>query len=620
MPPRSPFRNLPITRVLQLAFLLLAIVPGLVITAIAYFDSRQALRDEIRHRLHQDATVIAQELDAFLFERMENLLGWRRLKVMQDASIGDVDKRLSDFLAQLQSGYGGIYRELLVTDGKRRIVASSIPGRIGSSLDIRGDHVEKIRMQDGSIEVLPLQHPDSNETVLPMRIAVFSQFEPGPIGYLYALLDWRHVEGILDRVANENETDAFRFAILLNHHNRRIGHSREKGATREDEEAALLDFVQQRLAPAEEPPADGGQLREPGVFQVPESELPGRGLLVGYAVAPGFQDFSGLGWRTVVAESSETAFAPIRRLLWLLLAMLTAAVLVAILLSSWLSRAIAEPISRLADFSSRFDDTLSPDPPQVEGVREVQALNQAMGGMIERLRQSRVQLVHASKLAAVGELAANLAHEVRTPVGVLLSSSQLLKAEAGLSEQGRELVTFIGSESKRLNQLITLLLESGQPRAPVFEEMDLAHVLDECIGLLRSKATAAQVEIRQRIETGNTLISGDAGQLQQVFLNLLLNAIHFAPAGSAVLVTCHSAANGLAVHVEDGGPGIDEGDRERIFEPFFTRREGGFGLGLSIVQHIVTQHGGRITVSRGETLGGADFCVVLPRQHPRHAR
>ncbi|HFD87003.1 MAG TPA: hypothetical protein ENJ35_04940, partial [Gammaproteobacteria bacterium] len=359
-------RAVRIARALQLAFLVLVILPVILVTAVAYVNSRQALQDEIRHRLRQDASVLVQGVDAFMFERLENLRGWQRLSVMQDAQVNDVDKRLADFLQQLKTSYGGIYTELLFVDPGGRVVASSEPFDIDSGISNLGAPVEQVLLGGTGIEIMPLQRDRQlNTAVLPLRTAVQSDFETEPLGWLYAFLDWHEVEAILDRVTGGGEVDAFRFAILLDRVNRPLGHSATGAIPRIGKEVAVLDAVQSQLDGAASVIVPAREKHDAlmGTLEIPSSPTSDDGLLVGYAVSSGFQHFRGFGWRVVVAESMDTAFAPVRHLLWLLLLVLLVTVVISVFLAARLGAWISGPIARLAEYSNHCGDELSPAAP-----------------------------------------------------------------------------------------------------------------------------------------------------------------------------------------------------------------------------------------------------------------
>ncbi len=583
---------------LLLAFLLLVVLPIALLTTLAYLNSGRALRAEIHHRLQQDAQQLMQRIDALLFERVENLRAWRDVEVMQDAQVGDVDKRLARFLASLRQGYGGIYAELLFADGEGRVIASSDQQHIGRPLGLDAGGARAVTLGAVRVEILPLQacRVPVQHRCLPLRTTVASRFTGETLGALYTLLDWSEIEALLDHVTETRRVPPHRLHALL-----ADGDQQVIGATPATRQLWPQDG-RGRLLPLPALTADSRSLRLPGV----------RGdFLLGQAASTGFKHFPGLGWRVVVLEPARTALQPVHHLLSVLVLLAVLTVLVVVGVALGLARYIAAPIERLAHFSRHYDDARPPRPPPPAGVAEVRALHHALADMTARLQASRRQLVQASKLAAVGELAATLAHEVRTPLGILRSSAQLLQGDAGLSPEGREMVDFIMAETERLNRLVTLLLECGRPREAVLRPMDLNETARRSVALLEGKAEARGLALSVHPAPGTAPVAGDAEQLEQVLLNLLLNAIQMTPAGGRIRVQVAVTGQGATLTVDDSGPGVPVDERQRIFEPFVSGREGGFGLGLSIVQQILAQHGAHIAVEDGP-LGGARFIIHFP--------
>jgi signal transduction histidine kinase len=214
-------------------------------------------------------------------------------------------------------------------------------------------------------------------------------------------------------------------------------------------------------------------------------------------------------------------------------------------------------------------------------------------------------------LAVIGEMAASMAHEVRTPLGILRSSAQILQRDPELSVIGHEMAGFILSETKRLNELITTLLECACPRPPHFVPQNIHPILDHTLELLQSQAEHKKVQLLRRFTAGDAVIDCDRDHVIQVFLNLIMNAMQHTHEGGRVEVSTQWLEAQLAIRVSDDGAGISDANKARVFEPFFTQRQDGIGLGLTVVQQLILAHHGTIFVT-DSVYGGACFTVLLP--------
>ncbi len=243
-------------------------------------------------------------------------------------------------------------------------------------------------------------------------------------------------------------------------------------------------------------------------------------------------------------------------------------------------------------------------------------LRQAFADLLASLERSRRDLVQASKLAVVGEMAAIMAHEVRTPLGILRSSAEMLQRDANLSPVSQEMTQFILSETERLGKLVTTLLECARPRPPQFCLVPPKLLIDRVTELLQSRIARRRVALEVDIDTDGS-IECDPDHLVQVLLNLVINALQHVPEGGRILIRSRLDPQCWRVWVCDDGPGIAAELRERVFDPFFSRREGGIGLGLTVVRQIVQAHHGDIEVVDGP-LEGACFHFWLPREQ-KHA-
>ncbi|MGH2617686.1 MAG: ATP-binding protein, partial [Thermomicrobiales bacterium] len=244
---------------------------------------------------------------------------------------------------------------------------------------------------------------------------------------------------------------------------------------------------------------------------------------------------------------------------------------------------------------------------------EIGTLTAAFNRMAADLSRAERELVDAAKFAFVGELAAGVAHEVRTPLGVLRSSAQLLERSLALKDdESRELLRLLQDEVDRIERVVSSLLELGRPREMRPEPSPLGQILFRAIDFVDAQARQKHITIRRHAVDPDPVILCDSELIYQVALNLLVNALQILPDGGAIdvgLLPVHDGTAGF--EVRDDGPGMTDEVRRRVFEPFFTRRVGGAGLGLTFVQRVVQEHYGRIAVESAVG-GGTVFRITLP--------
>jgi signal transduction histidine kinase len=231
---------------------------------------------------------------------------------------------------------------------------------------------------------------------------------------------------------------------------------------------------------------------------------------------------------------------------------------------------------------------------------------------VSDIRALTDQLIRADRLAAMGELTAGVAHEVRNPLGVIRASVQLLEDSRADSERIREAAGVIKQEIDRLDKVIKALLDFGRPSKPTLVLTNLRSVLEDVILFTNRFAKQADVTIDLAIEEGDLRpVVGDPDQLKQVFLNLVTNAVQAMDRqGGTIRVTGDSSDDYVVITVADTGPGIAPEDLNKVFDPFFTKRADGTGLGLTIVHRIIDEHDGHIEVESSRQ--GTTFIVTLP--------
>jgi len=273
---------------------------------------------------------------------------------------------------------------------------------------------------------------------------------------------------------------------------------------------------------------------------------------------------------------------------------------------------IAGPIRSLAGAAGRIarEGTAAPAVPEGEGPPEVREVAAGLNRMVEALRRAEEERVREARLAVLGEFAAGIAHEVRNPLSSMRMTIQLLREDAA-GRAAEDLDTLL-DEVRRLEQSVEeLLLFAGEPRLER-GAVDLLALGGECARVLRRQAEHLGVAVRVEREEGAPAASGDAARLRTCVSNLLLNAVQASPRGGTVRVSVRRgpAPGRVLLEVSDAGPGIPPGAGDRVYEPFYSGRPGGTGLGLAVTRRIVEAHGGSIAYASGAA--GTTFRVELP--------
>ncbi|HNV75673.1 MAG: PAS domain S-box protein [Gemmatimonadaceae bacterium] len=250
----------------------------------------------------------------------------------------------------------------------------------------------------------------------------------------------------------------------------------------------------------------------------------------------------------------------------------------------------------------------------------VRAEDEARELHAERVAHQRTMALHEElrrqeTLSRIGELVAAVAHEVRNPLFAISSTLDAMRSRLGDTPEVQRYYPVLASQVERLNALMRELLDYGKPAALVLEDTEAAGLVQVALDLARPLATAEDVALSTSAVRPLPLIRADRQRVVQVLHNLIVNAVQHSGRGTTVEVVLQPAtlrdARAVAFLVRDRGPGFSDGDEARVFEPFFSRRRGGTGMGLALAHRLVHDHGGEIVAANREG-GGACLRVVLP--------
>ena len=253
-------------------------------------------------------------------------------------------------------------------------------------------------------------------------------------------------------------------------------------------------------------------------------------------------------------------------------------------------------------------------------VRRYQSLSETLAEANRNLQKAQAEARRAERLAALGQLSAGLAHEIRNPLGVIKGSAEILKQKLGAAdEMARELSDYIYTEVNRVSALVSRFLDFARPTKLDLRTVNLSQVVERSLKAVADQGADGNVRIIRDYAPSTSRVELDEDLGEQVFTNLILNACEaMGDEGGELKIRTFRESNDdqefAVAEIEDSGPGVPDGMREQIFNPFVSTKKKGVGLGLAIVSKIVDAHGGRVTLGESSTPGkqGACFRVTFP--------
>ena len=329
-----------------------------------------------------------------------------------------------------------------------------------------------------------------------------------------------------------------------------------------------------------------------------------------------------IGNLTIITRiSASVAYLTARQLLDDLVFVGLVIVLLASILGVVLSRRITRPLEHLSKVvrnigKGDFDVNVA-----IQSSDEIGELSTSFNLMVGELKEREASLesaqhalIQSEKMAAVGTLSAGLAHEVKNPLSAVLGYAQLSKRKLTQPDALKGYLDTIEHETRRCNEIISNLMQFSRQETGERSQISVNDVVGKAIGIVDHQLSLQNIRIGSEFADGIPDIMGNANQLQQVLMNLMINAQHaIGEGGGTVDIATFVRNESVMITVSDTGPGVDADVAAKIFEPFFTTKPAGegTGLGLSVTYGIIKDHGGDISVQRADS-GGAKFVVELP--------
>ncbi len=544
---------------------MLVSVTAVLMGALSYTRARTALEVEARARVSLLAHDIAEHIRMELEDRAADITNWSHLEVMRALRYHDVDKELAEFVRQVLQGRG-IYRAIHCTTMDGEPIAGA------GEVDAVVWHPVPLRPRLAIVRPAPGGEAGSAAAggLLQIETAVFDPQHPTTaIGGLFVLLDTRVLLESLHAAVAQAAGDT---SVLL----------RETG---------------------------GGVVVATRTIATDDR----RRMLAGSAPVGPVLGLEGPRLEVHVSEPLASALAAATRLRRALTAIAALVLALGVATGTIVAWRISRPIRQLTDtvrqISERGQLPAEVDFPSAGG--EIGVLATSFRTMMRSLAAAQNEALMQSRLAFLGEIAANIAHDVRTPLSVLKASAQLIsRGELPIDEQ-RELAVRIAAEVDRLNRVVTSFVDLARPAPVHYATEQIADILARAAAFFGPMAAQGGIEIVRSVEDGAFRIHGSSEQLYQVFLNVIHNSVQAMRGPGTLLIRCMRDDGWVRIECEDTGPGFPPDVLPRVFAPFFTTKPQGTGLGLAMAKRIIEEHGGSIA-AENHAPHGARVVIRLP--------
>ena len=312
--------------------------------------------------------------------------------------------------------------------------------------------------------------------------------------------------------------------------------------------------------------------------------------------------------------------------LMIAITLLVVAVLSVVIVQLVVIKPVNKFSAKISQISSQIKKLSIDEPVKIEsraekfGVVEIDNLVDSFNDLIDKLNTAYLKLKSiydermkkADRMINVGQIAAGLAHEIKNPISGTLSALQIAINEFNLSESEKEILKEMRSQLMKVDRIIRELLQFARPKPLNLVPVEIVHLLARSFSLLEPKLKAKKIKVNVHVDESIEPLNLDPDRIQQVIVNILLNAIDAVKKGGEIKIELMQDENHVKLSIQDNGPGIPRDELEKIFEPFYTTKPGGTGLGLAICKQIIESHNGKIEV-KSEQGKGSTFIILLPK-------
>lgn len=343
------------------------------------------------------------------------------------------------------------------------------------------------------------------------------------------------------------------------------------------------------------------------------------GRMLFYRALNPFPTRPGTTWLLMIDADRATVFAPIdnmRSSIWLLLGVLLVA---SLMISVWAAWRLARPVHELAEVITRYADGDRTSHYNDKRKDEIGIAGKAFNYLVSSLKKAEgdrdkaEQIARQSeRLASVGQLAAGIGHEINNPLMNMMSLAALTEEAVKGDAQALSDIKLLQQEGQRCARIVQGILSFARENKPDHHEFDISKLVDDTLNLLEHRIESAEITVVTDLNH-DLYMTGDANQIQQVLVNIILNAVQASPASGTIHIKAYKGLDYVAVEIVDTGTGIQGENMNRVFDPFFTTKsEGeGTGLGLSVSYGIVKHHGGTIHLENNAD-AGLRVVIMLP--------